>query len=121
MAQHARPNVIGHMLDSRAQAMPCSSVVTRTFSSLKRPSSQPMIFDSSQGLRPWLLCAYFLFEGLFGFHGGFPVVLIGAHPVDIATSPDVREADHQDAKEYKNVKERDLRPVPRDLRRDRHG
>src|ERR1700730_15041329 len=42
MAQQARPNVIGHMLDSRAQAMPCSSVVIMTLSS-KRPSSQPII------------------------------------------------------------------------------
>ena len=42
MAQHARPNVIGHMLDSRAQLMACSSVVVTALSS-KRPSSQPMI------------------------------------------------------------------------------
>src|SRR5262249_19265782 len=41
MAQHARPNVIGHMLDSRAQLIACSSDVVMTLSS-KRPSSQPI-------------------------------------------------------------------------------
>src|SRR6185369_3829838 len=41
MAQHARPNVIGHMLDSRAQLIACSSVVVMTLSS-NRPSSQPI-------------------------------------------------------------------------------
>ena len=34
MAQHARPNVIGHMLDCLAQLMPCSSVVVTTFNNL---------------------------------------------------------------------------------------
>src|SRR3954468_4582299 len=41
MAQQARPNVIGHMLDSRAQLIACSSVVVTTLSS-KRPCSQPI-------------------------------------------------------------------------------
>src|SRR5271163_1356793 len=41
MAQQARPKVMGHMLDSRAQLMACSSDVVMTLSS-KRPSSQPM-------------------------------------------------------------------------------
>src|SRR3954468_11330133 len=44
MAQQARPNVIGHMLDSRAQLTACSSVVVMTASSLKNPSSQPMLY-----------------------------------------------------------------------------
>src|SRR4029077_17804054 len=42
MAQQARPNVIGHMLDSRAQLMACSSVEVMTFSS-EIPSSQPIL------------------------------------------------------------------------------
>src|SRR5262245_1734437 len=42
MAQQARPNVIGHMLDSRAQLIACSSVVVMTFSSLPNPSSHPI-------------------------------------------------------------------------------
>ena len=41
MAQQARPNVIGHMLDSRAQLMACSSDVVMTLSS-NRPSSHPI-------------------------------------------------------------------------------
>src|ERR687886_2022609 len=41
MAQQARPKVIGHMLDSRAQLIACSSVVVMTLSS-KRPSSHPI-------------------------------------------------------------------------------
>src|SRR5439155_26278797 len=41
MAQQASPNVIGHMLDSRAQLMACSSVVVTTLSS-KRPSIHPI-------------------------------------------------------------------------------
>src|SRR5712692_4333884 len=42
MAQQARPKVIGHMLDSRAQLIACSSDVVMTFSSLKTPSSHPI-------------------------------------------------------------------------------
>src|ERR1700682_2899749 len=42
MAQHARPKVIGHMLDSRAQLIACSSVVATTLSS-NRPSSHPIV------------------------------------------------------------------------------
>src|SRR6516162_6318970 len=41
MAQQARPKVIGHMLDSRAQLIACSSDVVMTPSS-NLPSSQPM-------------------------------------------------------------------------------
>src|SRR5260370_4047835 len=41
MAQQARPKVIGHMLDCRAQLIACSSEVVMTLSS-KRPSSHPM-------------------------------------------------------------------------------
>src|SRR5439155_11049342 len=44
MAQQARPKVIGHMLDSRAQLMACSSDVAMTLSSRKTPSSQPMSY-----------------------------------------------------------------------------
>src|SRR5215211_5031645 len=33
MAQQARPNVIGQMLDCRAQLIACSTVVVKTFSS----------------------------------------------------------------------------------------
>src|SRR5215471_15534588 len=50
MAQHARPNVMGHMLDSRAQLIACSSDVVMTLSS-NRPSSQPME-NSSNGDNP---------------------------------------------------------------------
>ncbi len=39
IAQHARPNVIGQMLDWRAQLIACSTVVVMTFSS-NRPSIQ---------------------------------------------------------------------------------
>jgi hypothetical protein len=39
MAQQAKPNVIGQMLDCRPQLMACSIVVVMTFSS-KRPSIQ---------------------------------------------------------------------------------
>ena len=39
IAQQARPNVIGQMLDWRAQLIACSTVVVMTFSS-KRPSIQ---------------------------------------------------------------------------------
>jgi len=45
MAQQAKPNVIGHMLDSRAQLMACSSEVAMTLngpSSTNAPSSQPI-------------------------------------------------------------------------------
>ena len=42
MAQQARPKVIGHMLDSRAQLIACSSDVVMTLSS-NRPSSQPIV------------------------------------------------------------------------------
>src|SRR5262249_26455279 len=42
MAQQARPKVIGHMLDSRAQLIACSSVVVMAFSSLPNPSNQPI-------------------------------------------------------------------------------
>src|SRR5437588_11160945 len=52
MAQQARPKVIGHMLDSRAQLMACSSEVVMTLSS-NRPSSQPMKsnpFEQNRGL-----------------------------------------------------------------------
>src|ERR1700694_2114559 len=48
MAQQARPNVIGHMLDSRAQLMACSSDVVNTLSS-KRPSSHPMSYSCPEG------------------------------------------------------------------------
>src|SRR5260370_448997 len=41
MAQQARPNVIGHMLDSRAQLIACSSDVVMTLSS-NRPSNHPI-------------------------------------------------------------------------------
>jgi hypothetical protein len=43
IAQHAKPNVIGQMLDSLAQFIACSSVVVTTFSS-KRPSIQVICF-----------------------------------------------------------------------------
>ena len=39
IAQQARPNVIGQMLDCRAQLIACSTVVVMTFSS-NRPSIQ---------------------------------------------------------------------------------
>src|SRR2546421_13117567 len=42
MAQQAKPKVIGHMLDSRAQLIACSSEVVMTLSS-KRPCSQPIL------------------------------------------------------------------------------
>src|SRR4051794_13230967 len=48
MAQQASPNVIGHMLDSRAQLMACSSEVVMTLSS-KRPSSHPIAQAPAHG------------------------------------------------------------------------
>src|SRR5947209_5984918 len=42
MAQQARPKVIGHMLDSRAQLIACSRDVVKTFSS-EIPSSHPIL------------------------------------------------------------------------------
>src|SRR5436189_933057 len=47
MAQQARPKVIGHMLDSRAQLIACSSDVVMTLSS-KRPSSQPISISPTE-------------------------------------------------------------------------
>jgi len=38
MAQQARPNVMGHMLDCRAQLMACSNVVVTTLSSNDLPA-----------------------------------------------------------------------------------
>jgi predicted MFS family arabinose efflux permease len=52
MAQQASPNVIGQMLDWRAQFIACSTVVVITFSSM-RASIQGCVDDASdtaQGL-----------------------------------------------------------------------
>src|SRR6476646_11348971 len=48
MAQHARPKVIGHMLDSRAQLIACSSDVVMTLSS-NRPSNHPIAHAPAHG------------------------------------------------------------------------
>src|SRR5262245_10319173 len=103
MAQQARPNVMGHMLDSRPQLMACSSVVVMTLSS-NRPSSQPILFlhltqnttrtlsdarqlsgSSCTGRGSWLLSRHALLRG----HA--------PHPVEIAALPQVGEADQQHA------------------------
>src|SRR5215831_7348085 len=56
MAQQARPKVIGHMLDSRAQLIACSNEVVITLSS-KRPSNHPIRQNSrpvrGYGYEPW--------------------------------------------------------------------
>src|SRR5262249_55478198 len=99
MAQHARPKVMGHMLDSRAQLIACSSDVVMTISS-KRPSSQPMYVlaktcvkrslpilirardDSLTGKGRWL-----------GALRGQALRGDAPYPVEVTALPQVREAD----------------------------
>src|SRR5262245_32756882 len=106
MAQQARPNVMGHRLDSRAQLIICSSDVVMTLSS-KRPSSQPMAQPPNKGDCP-----------LFSGSGPRSRFLYCADPVDVAALPQIGEADHEDAEEDRDVGERD--PGPRLGRLRRH-
>src|SRR5713101_5032960 len=103
MAQHARPNVMGHMLDSRAQLIACSSVVAMTLSSRNVPSSQPMNVTSKTRI------AYFVRGSLEFFScadecGGFldrrrpccGALRRGASdPIQVAALPQVGEPDQQ--------------------------
>src|SRR6516225_5365590 len=101
MAQQASPNVIGHMLDSRAQLIACSSDVVMTLSS-KRPSRNP-ICDAPAGREragTWVKnllrsCANQLFGlRLLGCGADGCLRLLGscaAHPIQIATLPQIRE------------------------------
>src|SRR5215470_180790 len=94
MAQQARPNVMGHMLDSRAQLIACSSVVVITLSS-KRPSSQP-ISRNLLAADDWAISRASLMiqrthQHLLvichrrgSFRGGGALGGHAAHPVDVA-------------------------------------
>src|SRR6516225_9450082 len=97
MAQQASPNVIGHMLDSRAQLIACSSDVVMTLSS-KRPSSKPigyLLSDGSDVLKT--RAAPRADQGLRGRRwrkpgGGFLADSFrgrASHPVEVATLPKV--------------------------------
>src|SRR5262245_54102564 len=132
MAEQASPKVIGHMLDSRAQLMACSIDVVMTFSS-DIPSSQPIdqplskrtkyqgrsTKEDKDQLILFVLCtsSFVLVSGCgcFGhaafalFHGGDRLDRWrsnGAHPLEIAASPQVGEADYQYAKEDEDIHER---------------
>src|SRR5262245_359568 len=102
MAQHASPNVIGHMLDSRAQLMACSRLVVITLSS-NRPSSQPIIVTSC-----W---CRFVSRPRSGRRQRFAWLLAlggnAAHPVQIAAPPQVSEANQQYAEEHDNIEKSD--------------
>src|ERR671937_130285 len=92
MAQQARPNVIGHMLDSRAQLIACSSVVVMTLSS-QRPSNQPMRGSPApRGGRR------------LGDRTG-PLGRRAPHPDQVAAAPQVGEADQEHADEDDDVTE----------------
>ena len=73
MAQQARPKVIGHRLDLRAQLTTLSTVV-KTRLSPKRFWMRPVI--SVMRLAP----------------------VLGAHPLEVALAPDVGQGHHQDAR-----------------------
>src|SRR5437763_6121662 len=96
IAQHARPNVIGHSDDSRAQLIACSSDVVMTDSSFKCPSSQPIKHQGS-GVRGQGSDHSRQRRATGFFHGGRRGVLGRgtADPVDVAAAPHVREADQQ--------------------------
>src|SRR5436309_13371728 len=88
IAQQARPKVIGHMLDCRAQLIACSSDVVMTLSS-NRPSSQPMgelrmevesVFVQDRQLTPPV-------RGGPGLPG--PLGRQASHPVEVAAPPQV--------------------------------
>src|SRR5438445_1330032 len=80
MAQQARPNVIGHMLDSRAQLIACSRVVVKKFSSA-RPSSQPI------SATPCLLCE------------------CASYPIEVSSFPQVSEADQENPEKDQDIPE----------------
>src|SRR5262245_24311889 len=108
MAQQARPKVIGHMLDSRAQLIACSSVVVTTLSS-NRPSSQPMnpLYPCSGTVARTHQLAHFRRRRLRGPLGRG---LLGCHatdPLQVAALPQVRIAHQQHAEEDQNVDEGD--------------
>src|SRR5947209_213697 len=114
MAQHARPNVIGHMLDSRAQLMTCSSEVVMTPSS-KRPcnhpidSGPPILFSAradqhAGGLARW-----------WGRRGGGGFGCRTSHPGQVAALPQIGEADEQDAEEEQDIGQREPAEVTTQL------
>src|SRR5438046_6203278 len=114
MAQHAKPNVMGHMLDSRAQLIACSSVVAMTLSSRNVPSSHPMKnYLQSSSVIPALNVLSFRRsdKSALGFRnrGSFDWTSGGAFgrgapdPIQIASSPQVREPHQQDAKEHQQI------------------
>src|SRR5260370_41794760 len=111
MAQHASPKVMGHMLDSRAQLMPCSRVVAMTPSS-NRPSNQPIYATPAlSGL-----------ESDLAYSGEFPGSCIrrrrrwarngcfrrrAPDPIQVAAFPEIGKADQQNAEEHQNIPEGD--------------
>src|SRR5262245_56357147 len=120
IAQHARPNVIGHNDDSRAQLIACSSVVVMTDSSFRCPSSQPMKHQRTEDRSQRQQSDDGRQRGAAGFFGfyGWRFLLGGgaADPVEVAAAPEVRKADEQHAEEDQDVEEADPAEV---LRRDR--
>src|SRR5690349_9165025 len=99
MAQQARPKVIGHILDSRAQLMACSSVVVTKFSS-ERPSSQPMSTTPTAG-QPLLANGANQLFSLGGRHRrlntGSACLLCERtpYPVQVSSFPQVSETDEE--------------------------
>src|SRR5919198_387850 len=101
MAQQARPKVIGHMLDSRAQLIACSSVVVMTLSS-NRPSSQPIVLllldPGERDVLSESTAQRYRAEGRpierCG-HGRALPVAHAAYPGEVATSPEVGESHQQ--------------------------
>ena len=113
MAQQASPKVMGHMLDSRAQLIACSSVVVTTFSS-NRPSSHPMYFVLSRSA----VCSQHVtsrstapasFTGSLGKprRRGRRQALArrAADPIQVAAFPKVGEANQEHAEENHDVPE----------------
>src|SRR5262245_13390484 len=107
MAQQARPNVIGHMLDSRAQLIACSSVVVMTFSSLPNPSSHPISQllkreESRTGPGACKLPGLLLDDRR---QRGNAFRADATHPGQVAALPQVGEADEQDPEEDEDVEQ----------------
>src|SRR5437773_12541008 len=94
MAQQARPKVIGHMLDSRAQLIACSRVVVKKFSS-ERPSSQPI------SATPCLLCES------------------APNPIKVSSFPQVGEADEENAEKDQRIPEGEPGQITPGFRRHR--
>src|SRR2546427_9510609 len=79
MAQQARPKVMGHRLDLRAQLMTLSTVVKARLS--------PKRF----WMRPWI--------SVTGTSLSAQLPVLGPHPLQVALPPDVGEGHHQDRDE----------------------